>query len=38
MFLRNETIFLPKTPFGTEKKGYAPDNLLHFDLLNCSVS
>ncbi len=22
----------------TEKKGYATDNLLHFDLLNCSVS
>lgn len=21
-----------------KKKGYAPDNLLHFDLLNCSVS
>ena len=38
MFLRNETFFLPNAPLRTEKKGYATDNLLHFDLLDCSVS
>ena len=38
MFLRNETIFLPNALLRTEKKGYAPDNLFYFDLLNCSVS